>query len=105
MHKEPVKSPSGNAEKAGKPRTHQLKLSYKEQKEYDTIEDDIAALEEKIEQAEEDILKFSRDFIKLNELTKEKESLQQQLEEKMDRWMYLEELVAKIKEEENARRQ
>lgn len=85
--------------KKGKPaRTHQLKLSYKEQKEYDTIEDDIASLEEKIEQIEKDILTFSRDFVKLNELTKMKEELQQELDEKMDRWMYLEELVAKINE-------
>ena len=103
--KEAVKSAAENAEKVGKPRTHQLKLSYKEQKEYDTIEEDIAVLEEKIEQTEADILKFSRDFVKLNELTKEKENLQQQLDEKMDRWMYLEELVAKIKEAEHARRQ
>ncbi len=103
--KETVKNTSENAEKTGKQRTHQLKLSYKEQKEYDTIEEDIAALEEKIEQKEADILKFSRDFVKLNELTKEKEQLQQQLDEKMDRWMYLEELVAKIKEADHARRQ
>lgn len=85
-------------EKTGKSREHRLKLSYKEQKEYETIEDEIAALEEKIEQADADILKFSRDFVKLNELTKEKEILKQQLEEKMDRWMYLEELVAQINE-------
>ncbi len=84
--------------KSVKPREHRLKLSYKEQKEYETIEDEIAALEEKIEQTDADILKFSRDFVKLNELTKEKELLQQQLEEKMDRWMYLEELVAQINE-------
>ncbi len=103
--KESVKSAAEHTEKTGKPRTHQLKLSYKEQKEYDTIEEDIAALEEKIEQTEADILKFSRDFVKLNELTKEKENLQQQLDEKMERWMYLEDLVAKIKEAEHARRQ
>lgn len=82
-----------------------MNISYKEQKEYDTIEEDIASLEEKIENVEADILSFSRDFVKLGELTKEKESLQQQPDEKMDRWMYLEELVAKIKEEENGRRQ
>lgn len=89
------------AEKTTKPRTHQLKLSYKEQKEYDTIEDEIATIEDGIAQVEADILKFSRDFVKLNELTKEKEKLQSRLEEKMDRWMYLEELVAKIEEERN----
>ena len=90
--------------KAEKPRAHQLKFSYKEQKEYDTIEEEIATIEEKIEQAEADILKFSRDFVRLNELTKEKESLQELLEEKMERWMYLEELAAKIKEAEDARK-
>ncbi|MBE5882018.1 MAG: ABC-F family ATP-binding cassette domain-containing protein [Lachnospiraceae bacterium] len=87
--------------KKEKPRTHQLKLSYKEQKEYDTIEDEIASLEEKIGAAEADIVKFARDFVKLNELTKEKDVLQQKLDEKMERWMYLEELVAKIEEERN----
>nr|MBQ8252365.1 ABC-F family ATP-binding cassette domain-containing protein [Lachnospiraceae bacterium] len=98
-------SEKSEKEKAVKPREHQLKLSYKEQKEYDTIEEDISSVEEKIEQTEADILKFSRDFVKLNELTKQKEELQKQLDEKMDRWMYLEELVAKIKEAEHARRQ
>lgn len=95
-------APPEKTEKTAKPRTHRLKLSYKEQKEYDTIEEEIAAIEEKIEQTEGDILKFSRDFIKLNELTKKKEELQQQLDAKMERWMYLEELVAKIKEAENS---
>ena len=50
-------------------------------------------------------MKFSRDFVKLNELTKEKEALQELLEEKMERWMYLEDLAAKIKEAEHARKQ
>lgn len=87
------------------PREHRLKLSYKEQKEYDTIEDDIALLEEKIEKIDGEILLASRDFVKLNELTKEKETLQNQLDEKMDRWMYLEDLVAQIREEEEQRQQ
>lgn len=73
-----------------------LKLSYNEQREYDTIEDDIANLEDKISQIEEDMVKFSRDYPKLSELTKEKDELKDKLEEKMDRWMYLEELVQKI---------
>ena len=73
-----------------------LKFSYKEQKEYETIEEDIAALEAKIEQLEQDILKSARDFVKLNQLTKEKEETESALEEKMDRWMYLEDLKAKI---------
>lgn len=94
-----------SAGKTAKPRSHQLKLSYKEQREYETIEEEIAATEEKIEQTEAEILKYSRDFVKLNELSKQKEELQQLLDEKMDRWMYLEELVAKIKEAENAKKQ
>ncbi len=79
-------------------RTHRLKLSYNEKKEYETIEDEIALLEEKLETIENDIVKFSRDFVKLNELTKEKELTQVKLDEKMERWMYLEDLVAQIEE-------
>lgn len=74
-----------------------LKFSYKEQKEYETIEEDIGSLEDKIAQIEADIPKFSRDFVKLQELTTQKEELEKQLEEKMDRWMYLEDLAARIK--------
>ena len=73
-----------------------LKFTYKEQKEYETIESDIAALEEKIEELEESMSKFARDFVKLNQITKEKEEAEALLEEKMDRWMYLEDLKAKI---------
>ena len=73
-----------------------LKFTYQEQKEYETIEDDIAELESKLETIDADMVKFSRDFPKLNELTNEKEKVQSLLEEKMDRWMYLEDLAAKI---------
>ena len=77
-------------------RERKLKFSYKEQKEYETIEDDIAALEQKIEELDAQTLKFSSDFVKLNENTKEKEQTEQLLEEKMERWEYLEDLAAKI---------
>ena len=77
-------------------RERKLKFSYKEQKEYETIEDDIAALEQKIEDLDAQTLKFSSDFVKLNEITKEKEQTEQLLEEKMERWEYLEDLAAKI---------
>ena len=56
----------------------------------------MAELEERIEQIDIEMTKQARDFIKLAELTKEKENVQNLLEEKMDRWMYLEELKAKI---------
>ena len=73
-----------------------LKFTYQEQKDYETIESDIANLEEKLEKIDEDMVKFSRDFPKLNELTKEKEDTQKLLDEKMERWMYLEDLAEKI---------
>ncbi len=77
-------------------RKKKLKFTYQEQKDYESIEGDIADLEEKIEKLEAEIPKFARDFVKLNELTKEKETAEQQLEEKMERWMYLEDLAARI---------
>ena len=73
-----------------------LRFSYKEQKDYETIEADIAALEEKIETLEKDMEASAHNFVKLNQLMAEKEELEAALEEKMDRWMYLEELAAKI---------
>ncbi len=73
-----------------------LKFSYKEHKEYESIEGEIAGLEEKIESLEKEILGAATDFVKLNELTKEKEAAEQELEEKMDRWMYLEDLKERI---------
>lgn len=73
-----------------------LKFSYKEQKEYETIEADIAGLEEKIAELEARIPTFSSDFVKLQELTAEKEKTEAELEEKMERWMYLEDLAARI---------
>lgn len=79
-----------------------LKFSFKEQKDYEVIEDEIAGLEEKIENLEDEMNKAATDFVKLNELTKEKELMQRQLEEKMDRWMYLEELKARIDEQGKA---
>ena len=73
-----------------------LKFSYKEQKDYETIEGEIAALEEKITALEKDIEASAHDFVKLNQLMAEKEKAEAALEEKMERWMYLEELAAKI---------
>lgn len=73
-----------------------LKFSYKEQKEYETIETDISELEEKIGKLEEEIPQYASDFVKLQELTARKEELEKKLEEKMDRWMYLEDMAARI---------
>lgn len=76
-----------------------LKFTYKEQKEYETIEDDIAALEEKLEKLDADMMANATNSAKLGELMKEKQAAEQQLEEKLERWEYLEELAAKIAEQ------
>lgn len=73
-----------------------LKFSYKEQKEYETIEDDIAALEQKLEDLDNEMAENATNAAKLRELVEEKENAEKMLEEKMDRWEYLEELAAKI---------
>lgn len=77
-------------------REKKLKFSYKEQREYETIEDDIADLEAKVEQLDADMAENATNSVKLGELLAEKEAAEQALEEKMERWEYLEELAAKI---------
>lgn len=79
-----------------KNRQEKQRFSYKEQKEYETIDAEIAALEEKIKKLESDMTENARDFVKLNELAKEKEKTERLLEEKMERWMYLQELAEKM---------
>lgn len=83
-------------------RTHEkkLKFSYKEQREYETIEEDIAVLEKKQEEIDCQMGIFASDFVRLNELNKEKQETERLLEEKMERWEYLEELAARIKEQD-----
>lgn len=73
-----------------------LKFSYKEQREYETIEDDIAALEQKVEDLDNEMAANATNAAKLRELMEEKEQTEAALEEKMERWEYLEELAAKI---------
>lgn len=73
-----------------------LKFSYKEQKEYETIDETIAALEETIESLEDEVLKNATNSAKLNELLEKKELAEKELEEKMERWVYLNDLAEKI---------
>ena len=81
------------------PSTKKLRFTYMEQKEFDTIDEDIAVLEGKIENLEGEISRNSTDFVRLNELVKEKEEAEAQLEEKMDRWVYLNDLAERIKQQ------
>ena len=76
-----------------------LKFTYKEQKDYETIEGDMAALEDKIAALDREIQSAASDFVKLNQLMAEKTEAEAALDEKMERWMYLEELAARIAEQ------
>lgn len=74
------------------------KFTFKEQKEFDEIDDNISKLEEKIENLEKDMTKNSSNYGKLNELMKEKEEAQKELEHKYERWEYLNEIAEAIEE-------
>lgn len=91
---------NGTAWKQNRP--VKLKFSFKEQREFETIDDEIAALEAKIEKLEQDIMANATNSGKLNELTKEKETAEAKLEEKMDRWVYLNDLAEKIEEQKKS---
>lgn len=77
-------------------RPTKLRFSYNEQKEYETIDEEIGKLEAKIAQLDEEILANATNSGKLNELTKVKDSVEALLEEKMDRWVYLNDLAEQI---------
>lgn len=80
-------------------REKKLKFSYQEQKDYETIEADMAKLEDEIAELEKQMLSYSHDFVKLREISEKKEKAEAQLEEKMERWMYLEDLAEQIKKQ------
>lgn len=89
----------GRQEKtAYKSKNKKLKFSYNEQREYDTIEDDIGKLEKKLEKLDIDMNKNATNSVKLKELMDEKEETEALLMEKMDRWEYLEDLAKKIQQ-------
>lgn len=91
--KEEKKSKEAAAERT---KERALKFSYKEQKEYDEIDDVIASLEEQIDDTEGKITAAGADYVLLQQLMTEKEDLEKQLEEKMERWVYLNELAERI---------
>ena len=73
-----------------------LKFSFKEQREYATIDDDIEKLEQEIADTEKAIASNSSDYVKLQELSDRKSELENKLEEKMERWVYLSDLAERI---------
>ena len=91
---EPAKTVNRNNWKDGQ--TKKKKMTYQEQKDFETIEDDIAAIEGRLEEIDTEMGQAASDFVKLGKLSEEKESLSRELEQKMDRWMYLEELAQEL---------
>ena len=87
---------SAKPKKYYKERENKLKFTYAEQKEYDTIDDDIASLESKIEELDGEIAGAATQYSRLNELMQEKADVEAQLEHKMDRWVYLNDLAEQI---------
>lgn len=77
-------------------RLAKLKFTYKEQREYETIDDDIAVLEARVEKLEEEIIANATNSFKLSQLTEEKAQAEAELEEKMERWVYLNDLAERI---------
>ena len=82
--------------KEGQNVTRKLKISFKEQRDWETIEEDIAGLEAAVEELEKEIIRSSSNYTRLNELMAEKDAKEKELEEKMERWMYLNELMEQI---------
>ena len=88
--------------KTGKPKgPRKLKFTWQEQRDYETIEGEIRELEERIAGLEEEMNRSASDFVKLEELTAAREEAEKSLEEKMERWMYLEDLEEKIRQQES----
>lgn len=78
-----------------------LKFTYKEQKEYETIDDEIASLEQKIEELDEQMMQYATNSAKLSEITEQKEDAEAALEEKMERWVYLNDLAERIENQKS----
>ncbi len=86
-----------------KDRSGQIKFSYMEQKEYETIDEEIAKLEAKLEALDEEIEKAATSYGKLNELMQEKGTKEKELEHKVERWAYLNELAEQIEQSKSSR--
>ena len=90
-------SKSGVAEKDTAPKRAKNKFTFNEQREYDTIEDDIAACEETIDGLDREIAASTTDFTKLNHLMAEKENAELKLGHLMERYVYLTDLLESFK--------
>ena len=95
---EPVEKVKKSNDRKDNKDTKKMKFSYKEQKEFDTIDADIEALEMKIEELDNAMAASATEYSKLQDLMKEKEAVEGELQHKYERWEYLNELAAEIEE-------
>lgn len=84
-------------------RKEKLKFTFKEQREFEIIDEDIEKLEERIASLEEEMMKNATNSGKLREIVEEKEEAEKALEEKMDRWVYLNDLAERIEAQKEER--
>ena len=89
----PAEKPKAAAEK---PREKRPKFTFKEQREYETIDAELADLERQLQDCEAAMGSCGSDYVKLQELTDRQAELEALLEEKTERWMYLSELKERI---------
>ena len=99
IKKQSTASVSNGEKRDGRNQREKLKFSFKEQREYEQIDQVIAELEEKIEETEQQIRSNSSNYTALQQLTQEKEELEEQLAQKMERWVYLNDLAERIAEQ------
>jgi len=90
---------SAGADKKDRP----LKFTFKEQKEYEEIDDRIAALERRLEELNEAIAQAGTDYMRLQELSRAQKALEQELTDQMDRWAYLNELAEQIEKNKSGK--
>ena len=90
----PKKEASGREKRSERPQ--KLRFSFKEQREYETIDADIAALEAQIADCDAEMERCASDYVRLQELSAQKDALGAQLDEKTERWIYLNDLAERI---------
>ena len=102
-----LRNPSGDNQSSGiqketknvKIKDKKLKFTFQEQKDFETIDEDIEKLEEQLKHLEEEMLEAASNYGKLGELMQQKEDLSGKLDEKMQRWEYLNDLAERIEQE------
>ncbi|MDU5022129.1 MAG: ABC transporter ATP-binding protein, partial [Clostridiales bacterium] len=96
-----VKMPKETVKKEKPKNSKKLKFSFNEQREFDSIDEDISLLESKIQNIDDNLDKYSSDFTKLQEMLNEKSKLENELEYKYERWEYLNNLAEEIEKSKN----